>query len=359
MLDHGQIAKRHVPAPTCRHALILARWLHFICILSFSFWIAPLFIPSANSSDEFQFLRLQDDLDPDGVPGRGVTIDADGNIFIFRDFGDLHSFNVIYFDSLASTGLPYSGAVDVLNVVWLGDPQPKIEQDESNIAWQPAEALRMRDWQLTGVDGAPVAKSNSVWPIDVSPIPAMAAAEVGPSRNGIGLIYGLRAIERQDGQYFLATGGILDRSQWQTEVENHIIGPQLGVVMLGSAGPLSIRIQATAMAGFNYGDVRQSGAIGHERISGALNRPLYARPVAFNHITNHDEFSPSGELRGEATYRLSQSASLVFTWSGTAIRNALLSENRTRWQLPDMGLIDPGDQHIFVHNLFCGINVVR
>jgi hypothetical protein len=86
--------------------------------------------------------------------------------------------------------------------------------------------------------------------------------------------------------------------------------------------------------------------------------PIFVHPAFFRHVDPHDEVSPSGELRMEATYRLTPNISFALTWSGIAIRNALLAENRIRDFQPDAGRADPGEQQIFVHNLFCGVNVV-
>jgi hypothetical protein len=186
----------------------------------------------------------------------------------------------------------------------------------------------------------------------------MAAAPVEQTGNRLGIIYGLRMIERQDGIY-LAARSFLGPSYWNTEAENHVAGPQLGLVWIRSAGPWSIWLQATAMTGFNYGEVQQVGSLGEQRlIPGALNRPSFARPTAFRHVDPHDEISPSGEIRTEVTYRLTNNFSFAVTWSGIAIGNALLSEDRIQTSFPDMGLVDPGQQQIFVHNLFCGVNVV-
>jgi hypothetical protein len=339
--------------PSPQKATHLPGRRYAILILACSaWWLSPL-MPGACRIAKCQPLRLQDDIDSRSDP-------RDGNVLgVITDYDDLHVFN-FSFDWLGAAGLPYSGAVDAVNIVWLGDSQPDAAQDDSHIASRAAEALRMRDWQFTGIDRGAIPVSNDLWPDDVSPIPATAAADLEPAQNGIGLIYGLRAIERQDGHYFWASGGLLNSAQWQTVAENHIIGPQLGVVMQGSAGPLSVRFQATALAGFNYGDVHQSGELGRQRqIPGAINQLLFGRPTVFNHVASHDEFSPSGELLGEATFRLTDSAAIVFTWSGIAIGNVLLSENRTRSSLPDMGLIDPGIQSIFVHSLFCGVHIVR
>jgi hypothetical protein len=187
----------------------------------------------------------------------------------------------------------------------------------------------------------------------------MSAAPLGDRQNCTGIIYGVRVIERQNGIYITADGGNIRSAYWRTEAVNHIFGPQLGLIHVRSGGRWSIRLQATAMPGFNYGNVHQDGSVGFERaILGALNQPMFGRGTSFRRVDPHDEISPSGEVRVEAIYRVTNRVTFAMNWSGIAIGNALLSEHRIGDSFPDLGLIDPGEQHIFVHNLFCGMTFV-
>ncbi|HEX2477318.1 MAG TPA: BBP7 family outer membrane beta-barrel protein [Lacipirellulaceae bacterium] len=305
------------------------------------------------------YIGVYDDIDPDQGYGPALVIDGNGGLFPVVDYDDLHTFS-IFLNHIAVVGIPYSGAVDAVDVIWLSDKEEQApdQPDDTIVSWQTAEALRIRDWQVTGIDGGSVSPLDMHWPGEIGPAPQMAAAPQGNRRNDVGIIYGMRVIERQNGIYISADGGIIGPSYWHTEAENHVFGPQLGLVLLRNRGPWSIRLQATAMAGFNYGDVEQHGSMGQRQIPGALNQPIFARPAAFHHVDPHDEISPSGELRMETTYRLTHNVSFAITWSGIAIRNALLVEDRIRDFQPDAGLADPGEQQIFVHNLFCGVTVV-
>jgi hypothetical protein len=300
---------------------------------------------------------VYDDIVVDQGSGPALVVDGNGTLFPVVDFDDLHTFNII-FEHLTAAGIPHSGAVDAINVVWLGEEQPSGQPDDAIVSWQGAEALRIRDWQFTGIDGGSVSPMDMHWPGEIGPAPQMWAAPLPSRQNGLGIIYGVRMIERQTGIYVTADGGLLGSAYWHTEAENHVLGPQLGLMLLRSAGRWSLRFQATAMAGFNYGDVQQNGSIGQRLIPGALNRALFGRPTSFRNVHPHDEISPSGELRAEATYRVTDRISFALTWSGIAIGNALLSENRIGDSMPDLGLIDPGEQQILVHNLFCGVTVV-
>src|SRR5262245_52019048 len=112
------------------------------------------------------------------------------------------------------------------------------------------------------------------------------------------------------------------------------------------------------MAGFNFGDVNQQGTMGREIVPGALTRPLYTRATQFRHVHRHAAFSPSGELRAEALYHVLDNVTFSVAWSGLAIGNALFAGSRVNYEMPDFGLIDPGEQSIVVHNFYVGVEFI-
>ncbi len=333
----------HLTAPG-----ICSAWAAFRALL-----FATACVATCNSAS----FRMIDDLDGDQGHVQASIVDGNGYLVPVADFDDLHTFNFSFLH-LTAAGIPLSGAVDAVDVVWLSEEQSNGQSEDTIVPWQAAEALRIRDWQFTGIDGGSVSPMNMYWPGEIGPAPQLSAMPLGSRQNGIGIIYGVRIIERQTGIYVTADGGLPGSAYWHTEAENHVLGPQLGLMLLRSAGRWSTRFQATAMAGFNYGDVHQRGSVGLQRtIPGAINQPLFLRPTSFRHVDPHGEISPSGEIRAEATYQATDRVSFALTWSGIAIGNALLSEHRIGDSFPDLGLVDPGEQHIFVHNLFCGVNV--
>jgi hypothetical protein len=286
-----------------------------------------------------------------------MAVLPDGTQAFMQDFDDLHQYSVV-FDSLSAAIIPYSGAVDVANVIWMGDDS-KTGQDRSNIVpWRAAEALRLHDWRLTGLDRGVTSPMDLDWPPHIDAILPIAAPSDNDHANGVGIVYGIRAIQRQKSETVYIDGSILRNLHWQTDAENQILGPELGMILARSVGRLSTQLQATVMAGFNFGEVNQQGVMGDGLVPGALNRPPYVSTVIFGHNDPHDEISPSGELRAEARYQLRDNVTLALRWSGIAIGNALLTEDRTFYRLPDMGLVDPGEQTIFFHHLFCGVEVV-
>jgi hypothetical protein len=212
--------------------------------------------------------------------------------------------------------------------------------------------------QYTGLSRGAVSPTVSNSEVGIDPAPELTPIGDHDYVNGIGIIYGIRAIQRQDGAYISMLGSVLHDVYVNTDAENNVLGPQVGMIFARRVGNFSARLQATILAGFNFGDVTQRGTMGTGLVPGALNQPLYARSNSFRHEARHDEFSPSGELRAEARYRLRKNATLSLAWSGIAIGNALLAEERIIYSLPDFGLADPGEQSILVQNLYCGVEFV-
>jgi Putative beta barrel porin-7 (BBP7) len=312
-----------------------------------------------NGSGPIQFLRISDGINSSGVV-TVVVIGPDGQpqLTMLTDFGDLHTFN-IGFDQISAGGIPYSGAVDVIDVVWLGDDTGNEEVDRTLASWQPAEALRISDWQFSGNDAGMRSADESSPSDDSNPSPALAHKFASKRKNGIGLLYGLRAIERWDRQSFYASGGIVGTTQSSTVADNHVMGPAAGVIWIKTRGRWTARLQGLVSVGFNSGSVEQSNFVGEELFPGATNRLLYAQPTASAHHDSFDEFSPSGELRAEVNYRITENITFAINWSGVSVENALESQDRTRYYLPNFGLVDPGNQRLLVHNFFCGIEVLR
>jgi hypothetical protein len=306
------------------------------------------------------FVRPTDDIDEDGIPGAIIVVDPKtGQLTTLTDFGDLHTFN-IGFEEYRADQYPGSQAVDVINVAWLGADEGNSEGKEGALAAsKAAEALNVRNWETTGFEWGSMGPYAAFKSDGYGSAPELVAPSASVRKNGIGLLYGFRAINTSDDHSVFADGGILGRSFWITGTENRVFGPQAGVVWLQSRGPWSVRLQGLALAGYNLGRVEQYGGIGEELVPGAINRFLYAQPTYFTHTESSDRFSPSGELAAETSLQVTKSIAIRLVWSGIVIDNVLLPDDRVRYFLPNMGLLDPGNQRLFVQNIFCGIEVVR
>jgi hypothetical protein len=126
-----------------------------------------------------------------------------------------------------------------------------------------------------------------------------------------------------------------------------------------SFGPINFYGHALGVAGLNDGDMQQSNGIGAELVPGANNRLLYAQPTYSTHRQSIDGVSPTGVLWAEAGLQITERSSLKFAWTATYVNDILMSQNRVRYYLPDMGFQDPGEQDFFQQFFFCGFEVLR
>jgi hypothetical protein len=285
-----------------------------------------------------------------------------GTINDITEFGGVRTFNVA-FERLTvgdSFGLQ---TVDVCGVYWLtgGDKRPASSGSTLLI---PDTVRTTHEFEITSVEAGHARElDNSSPTADDSPSPAALVSGIPTQTNGIALVYGLRSYSRRDGAGLDATGGILGRTSLRTTADNEVFAPQAGLTWLTTHGNWLFQAQGTALAGYNDGAVEQHSRIGEELIPGALNRPLFAQPVATDLLESHQAFSPGAEIRTEIRYFFTDAISLHLAWSGLLFQNMLMPNKipdfRTTFLNPDFILEDAGDQHLFTQDLYCGIEYLR
>jgi hypothetical protein len=254
--------------------------------------------------------RLADDLDGNGQAGTfTVLADIDGDgviepgeiIAIINNYGDLHTFNV-FFDQVT---------------------------------------IRNR----TEIDGVELMRMH-----DISTRHKMEQGRFDDMR----FTYGVRFLQVKDDFYFQGTGSILGRTSVDTDAENQIVGPQIGLKWTRVDGPWDFSLEARGMAGYNIVDVDQYGVFGEEAIPGALNRSASARTTTSVDGDRYDEFSPIGELRAQLKYRLADSISLQAGYTAKFVGNIHRGSTATAWNAPDFGIYDrKGD--LFTNGLNLGV----
>ncbi len=254
--------------------------------------------------------RLADDLDGNGQAGTfRVLADIDGDgviepgeiIAIINNFGDLHTFN-IFFDQVTIRNRTEIDGVELMRMHDIST-RHKLEQG------------RFDDMRFT---------------------------------------YGVRFLQIKDDFYFQGLGSILGRTSVDTDVENQIVGPQMGLRWTRVDGPWNFSLEARGMVGYNIVDVDQYGLFAEEAIPGALNRSATARTTASVDGNRFDEFSPIGELRAQLKYRLADSISLQAGYTAKFVGNIHRGSTATAWNAPDFGIYDrKGD--LFTNGLNLGV----
>jgi hypothetical protein len=292
--------------------------------------------------------------------GPSVTfIDANGIVRTSQitDFDDIHPFNV-FFDSARSNENVGSGAVQVLKIVWLGDSPTLMGGKKTGYKLpQPAEALRMRDWQNTGMDGGTLESRSDQNEAD-APITDEATIDEPEESNAIGLAYGLGTLGTEQQMRIRAYGSVIGDSYWAADVENQVFGPKAALVWRNRRGPWSFDLQSSVLLGFNSGQVDQSSRVGTDSVPGALNRLLYMKATYSSQADERQLFTPVGELRAQSRFRLTESLSLRATWSSLLVGNLLSESGEVHFALPDTTIVVEND-NMLIHQLYCGLEYVH
>lgn len=318
---------------------------------------------AVGTSDSVSFLRLTEDTSGGDSPSAVVIIqyspDGAAQISTLSDFDDLHSFN-IGFDQVSVIQQSGVRTFDAGGVVWLYE-EGGVRPDHDKIAAEQAEAaIKNRPLETPSVrrgTGSKVIAIRAAQPYQLRP--AYSKFAVGHRRAGIGLLYGYHEFGIFDQYSFLAEGGILGRTYSDTRSNNWVTGPYSGLVAHRSFGPINFYGHALGVLGLNDSDIQQSNGIGAELVPGADNRLLYAQPTFSAHRASFDGVSPTGVLWAEAALQITEGSSLKFAWTATYVNDVIMSQDRVRYFLPDMGFREPGEQDFFQHFFYCGIEVVH
>jgi len=170
--------------------------------------------------------------------------------------------------------------------------------------------------------------------------------------SGPGVIAG------EDGPGQLEYLDSLNDSNWNTQADNHIFGPQVGLRWFNKWGRWMISTEGRFLAGYNSQTIRQHGALGTKA---AIEAPNNGYPAnGFNSRVHIDEFSPCGELRAELRWQATRAVSLRAGWTGVWINNIARPSNMINYEVPLMG-INTGfnRQDVFINGVTLGVDINR
>lgn len=175
----------------------------------------------------------------------------------------------------------------------------------------------------------------------------------------------------------IAAGNILADSNWSTNAENHIIGPQLGVHYAVKSGRWSLTSDGKFFAGFNRQNIDQHGTLGSHLADpwpGSLEPtvpvpvtvpfiPLTMQPTTFTHGANIDEWSPGIELRVDLKYQVTRAVSLKFGWSAMWLDGIARSSNMIDYSLSNTSIMGinamNNRQDVLIQGAVFGVEVNR
>jgi hypothetical protein len=178
--------------------------------------------------------------------------------------------------------------------------------------------------------------------------------------NRLRLGAGARFLRLHDRFRVDALGSILGDSFWDTTITNQIVGPQLALQWINQRQRWRFNADGRILFGYNVADWSQEGLMGEDLIPGAINRPLYARPTAFAHGLQEEDFSPVAELRFQSSYHVTSSFALKLGFTSTYAGGIRRAAPSVRYRLPNMGYNeDAGTQTLFVNGVDFGVEFVH
>jgi len=179
---------------------------------------------------------------------------------------------------------------------------------------------------------------------------------------------GARYLEFDDTFDVAGQGGVLDQSEWHNQVQNHIVGPQLGGRCFRQFTRLIFSSEARLTAGYNRQTYRLHGFLGTNMADPTNNNFALdgqALPVGwagseFNNCNTADEFSGVGELRFDLRYVLTRNIDVRVGWTGMWLGSIARASTAILYQVPSMQ-VDTSNNHenVFVHGIYVGVDVNR
>jgi putative beta barrel porin BBP7 len=163
-------------------------------------------------------------------------------------------------------------------------------------------------------------------------------------------------------------GAALANSNWSTNADNHIVGPQVALRWFKTSERWTFDTSGRFVAGFNNQNVFQKGTLGSEWYPGSMftsdidedpvdmqGRPLLMSKSSFTHRDHSTEWSPIVELRVNLQYQVTRGISVRGGWTGMWIDGIARGSSLNVYRLPDMGLnMANNRQDVFIHGFNFG-----
>jgi hypothetical protein len=177
----------------------------------------------------------------------------------------------------------------------------------------------------------------------------------------------------------IGPGNVLANSNWTTEAENHIIGPQIGGRWFRKDGRWTLSAEGRFFAGLNMQNVRQYGLLGSElnapqpynfgfpRPPGVGSNypyvPLLREPYHFDHKVSLPVWSPGGELRLDLMFQVTDAVSFEVGWTGLWLGGIARASAMPNYVISNGGTmeINRGEnrQDVFINGLNVGLKINR
>lgn len=151
-----------------------------------------------------------------------------------------------------------------------------------------------------------------------------------------------------------------DGSYWNTEVDNNIVGGQIGGRLLHKMHRLTFIGEVRGFAGVNFQNFDIFGRLGNGLLPGNDNQPVDLGDTAFHDSDNTTEFVPGGELRFNLNYQVTSALQLQAGWTGMYFNGLARAANSIDYRIPDMRITtEDNSQDLFVQGVTFGVEINR
>ncbi len=218
-------------------------------------------------------------------------------------------------------------------------------------------------------------KKIDTWGVEASYLHRFLTRRAGGTLE---LFLGARYFEFNE-HFFVHTGdspggltvpSFLGGSYWETDAENHIVGPQIGLRWFKKRGRWMISTEGRFLAGLNCQNFHQRVDMGPNldpgpktTSAGQYYEPFEPKTMAHTTATHNAyerEWSPVFELRVEARYQITRSLSFHAGWSGMWLDGIARATNVIDYTVPAMGFnLAHNQEDVFLNGLVIGFDVNR
>ncbi len=173
------------------------------------------------------------------------------------------------------------------------------------------------------------------------------------------IMAGARFMKFQDDYIVRAFGGILDDSNWSTQSENLIVGPQIGGRWFKLQGKQRISADLRFTAAVNSQSIRQRSLVGGRLDQMATPLTSFAG-ASFNHTSHEATFTPIVELGIEYSYQVTSAIALSAGWRAMYLDGIARASSMVDYTFPEMGILEhKNKEDVFLNGFTIGVEVNR
>lgn len=289
------------------------------------------------------FLDVQQGAFIDGVPGRTLQSDSDGDGVLDGDgFADDIDGDSLY----GPDGSDEMTPGQIPDTFYTGDSEP----DMDDLVALPLSFHQLTIRNVTQLEGIELMHSFRL---------SNRHRMVKHQNNMVEFSYGVRYLRLRDQFIADGLGGTLGESFWDTVITNNLVGPQVALRWTRQKHRIQWDLSSRCLLGYNIQNWEQTAAIGEDFIPGELNHPLYLQPTYSTYGKQVNDFSPLVELRLQASYQITSALAARLGYTATFVDNIARASQQVRYRLPEMGFrTDGGTQEIFISGVNFGFEAV-